>query len=106
MWYAADSVPGFLKEMYDTVRCSGEPDGAAMKPVLQVVSGDDPTSGIASRQDQLWFEMVSPPIKDAGTKRQPISPASISSRPKKQLKMKTNAQTTTSLLADFGMGAG
>jgi hypothetical protein len=106
MWYAAESFHVFLKGMYDTVRFPGEPDGEAKKPLLQVVSGDNPASGIASRQDQLWFEMVSPPSKDAGTKRQTISPASLSSRPKKQLKMKANAQTTTSLLTDFGMGAG
>lgn len=105
MWYAAQSVPIVLKEMYDAVRCSGEPDGEARKPVLQVVSGNDPTSGIASRQDQLWFEMLSPPIQDTGTKRQTVGPASVVSRPKKQLKMKSNGQTTASLLADFGMGA-
>jgi len=67
MWFAAKSHQTILKELYSKIL--REDDAAAEKlekragpqsmkrPLLGAVIGKPHFSGIASRQDQLWFEL-------------------------------------------------
>src|SRR5258708_6474774 len=91
MWFSAQSHTTLAAELYLAVhRTDTQGVRKEDRPILRVISGSDPLSGIASRQDQLWFELPHA-SQDRNLKRQSVGNEAVDNR-KKKMKMRSQAQ--------------
>jgi len=102
-WYAAKSIEGRIREIYNTVhRADHGGDKPQSNPILDIISGPNPQESLAGKQDQLWFELT-PQTEDAvHTSHQEACTAEVVAQQPKKLKMRHGLQRALpDLLASF-----